>query len=375
MSQCRLAPLAALCAVIPLMAQGAAVEAAESRPPMPRYDHIFVIVMENKGFDQLMGHSDWTPNLHRLAGRYGNATQFYAETHPSEPNYIAMVGGDTFGIRDDDAYYCKPALKDEFCPASQRPDYPDHTIHARSLADQLSEKHLTWKGYFEDLPAPGSLAPRWPSDKNPVPGKPDALYAAKHNGFVNFASVNGLSEKERAKLFVDFPALDADLAAGRVPNYAQIVPNQCNDMHGLGDVANVPSDCKERRDPVGLIKRGDAVVGALVDKIMASAVWREKGNSAIVITFDENDGDERDAGVQGCCGYDPASKANRGGGRIPTLVITSHGAGPVSDPTPYNHYSLLRTTEAAFGISEYLGHAAEADKGVTVMSPLFAVKP
>jgi phosphatidylinositol-3-phosphatase len=369
MSRCILMPLAVLGALLPLVAPGAAADR-----PMPRYDHVFVIVAENKGYDQLMGHPEWTPNLHRLAARFGNATQFYAESHPSEPNYVAMVGGDTFGIRDDDAYYCKAGLKDEFCAASLRPDYADHTIHARNLADQLAEHHLTWRGYFEDLPAPGSLVPRWPSRQDPAEGKPEALYAAKHNGFVNFASVNGASDAARKQVFVDFRALDADLASGQMPNYAQIVPNQCNDMHGLGG-ANVPADCSERGDPVGLIKRGDAVIGRLVDKIMASPVWGQAGNTAIIVTFDENDGSERDAGVQGCCGTDPASKANFGGGRIPTLVITNHGPGPLSDATPYNHYSLLRTTEAAFGIGEYLGHAAEADKGVTVMAPLFAVKP
>ena len=341
---------------------------------MPRYDHIFVIVMENKGFDQLMDRPDWTPNLHRLSARFGTATQFYAETHPSEPNYIAMVGGDTFGIHDDDAYYCKAGVRDEFCPSSLRPGYADHTIRARSLADQLSEHHLTWKAYLEDLPAPGSLMPRWPSASSPAEGKPEALYAAKHAGFLNFASVNGAPESERKRELVDFRALDADLASGDMPNYAQIVPNQCNDMHGLGG-ANLASDCNELLNPVGLIKRGDAMIGALVDKIMASPVWGGKANTAIVVTFDENDGDERQAGTQGCCGYDPASKANQGGGRIPTLVIVNHGPGPLADPTPYNHYSLLRTTEAAFGIGEYLGHAAETDKGVTVMSPLFAVKP
>ena len=341
--------------------------------PMPHYDHIFVIVMENKSFDQLMDRPDWTPNLHRLAAAHGNATQFYAETHPSEPNYIAMVGGDTFGIRDDDAYYCKPGATDEFCPASRRPDYADHTIHARSLADQLSEHHLTWKAYLEDLPAPGSLVPRWPNAASPAAGKPDALYAAKHVGLVNFASVNGAPESLRRQVLVDFHALDTDLASGHMPNYAQIVPNQCDDMHGLGG-ANVPPDCNERQNPVGLIKRGDAMIGQLVDRIMASPVWREKANTAIVVTFDENDGDGRGAGTQGCCGYDPASRTNQGGGRIPTLVIVNHGKGPVSDPTPYNHYSLLRTTEAAFGIGEYLGHAAETGKGVTAMSPLFAVK-
>jgi hypothetical protein len=96
---------------------------------------------------------------------------------------------------------------------------------------------------------------------------------------------------------------------------------------------------------------------------------------AIVITFDENDKDERHSAHQGCCGHDPQSKANFGGGRIPTIVIANHGVRGLVDPTPYNHYSLLRTTEAAFGINEYLGHAADADRGVVAMSALFAVPP
>jgi hypothetical protein len=71
---------------------------------MPRYEHIFVIVAANKGLDQLMGHPDWTPNLHRLSARYGTAMQFYAETYPSKPNYIAMVGGDK--KRSKGAQFC-----------------------------------------------------------------------------------------------------------------------------------------------------------------------------------------------------------------------------------------------------------------------------
>ena len=92
----------------------------------------------------------------------------------------------------------------------------------------------------------------------------------------------------------------------------------------------------------------------LVDKIMHSKVWSEPGNIAIVITFDENNKEARNSGVQGCCGYDPNSKANFGGGHIATIVITNHGPRHVADPTPYNHYSLLRTTEAAFGITTIL---------------------
>ena len=87
---------------------------------VPRYEHIFLIIEENKSYTEIVGDQSVAPNINRLAKEYGLATQFYAEVHPSEANYIAMLGGDTFGIHDDDAYYCKPKSSDPFCPASGR---------------------------------------------------------------------------------------------------------------------------------------------------------------------------------------------------------------------------------------------------------------
>jgi len=343
---------------------------------MPHYDHIFVIISENKGFEQIMDHPQWTPVIHKLAKEYGLASQFYAEVHSSEGNYIAMLGGDTFGIHDDDAFYCKAGMKDEFCEKTQKPDYADHDLTAPSLMDQMAEKGLSWKAYMEDIPSAGSLVPRWPTRAYPVKGSPNELYAAKHNGFVSFKNVNSEPYTELKQHLAGFSQLYADLDSGDVPNYAHIVPNQCNEMHGMGndDGPNVPADCNGDTNLAGLIKRGDAEIGMLVDKITHSKFWSAPGNSAIVVTFDENNSEARKSGQQGCCGYDPKSLANFGGGHIVTIVITNHGPRHVVDPTPYNHYSLLRTTEAAFGIDRYLGHAADTDKGVVTMTPLFAVK-
>jgi phospholipase C len=349
--------------------------AAAAAAPVPLYDHVVVIIAENKGFNQLMDHPEWTPELHRLAKDYGLATQFFGEVHSSEGNYIAMLGGDTFGIHDDDAFFCKPGLKNQFCEKSDRPDYVDHNITARSLMDQMTEKGLTWKAYMEDLPGPGSLVPQWPTANYPVKGMAHALYAAKHNGFVSFKRVNEEPYPQLMMHMVGFSQLDTDLASGDLPNYAHIVPNQCNEMHGRGarDGPDVPPDCLGSNE-AALIRRGDAEIGRLVDKIMQSKVWSASGNTAIVVTFDENNDAERHSGAQGCCGYDPDSLANFGGGHIVTIVITNHGPRGVADPTPYNHYSLLRTVEDAFGISEHLGHAADTGKGVVSMAPLFAVK-
>ena len=139
-------------------------------------------------------------------------------------------------------------------------------------------------------------------------------------------------------------------------------------MHGRDAGPDVPADCR-KSDRAALIARGDRLIGELVDRIMHSPLWRTADNSAIVITFDENEKDERQGGDQGCCGSDRSS----GGGRIPTVVITNHGPRGVVDDRPHNHYSLLRTIKAAFGIEEYLAHAADERNGVITMTPLFAV--
>jgi phospholipase C len=365
-------------AILALACRGAA---ATSDPPpgagtttvtasVPRYAHIFVIVAENKGYDLIIGPHTHAPNINRLAQQYGLASQFFAEVHPSEGNYIAMLAGDTLGIHDDDAYYCKPGTHDKWCPKSQRRDYVDHTFTVRSLIDQLQARGLTWKAYMESLPEPGSLAVRWPTADKPVAGVPAQLYAAKHNGFVNFRNVQ--QDPARSSKIVDFETLYRNLAAGDVPNYAHIVPNQCNDMHGRDEGPDVPADCR-KTNLEGLIARGDRVIDEVVSRLMASAIWRSADNTAIVITFDENDKEDRAGPDQGCCGNEPGSAANSGGGRIPTVIITNHGPRGVVDDTPYNHYSLLRTTEAAFGIGEYLGHASDEHGGVRTMVPLFAV--
>jgi arylsulfatase A-like enzyme len=139
-------------------------------------------------------------------------------------------------------------------------------------------------------------------------------------------------------------------------------------MHGLRDVG-LPPDCASDNVP-GLIQRGDAVVGRLVERLRATAAWKAKENMAIVVTFDEGAGGVRG----GCCAVTPDAPSNYGGGHIPTIVITNHGPRGVTDRRPYNHYSLLRTFEDAFGIKRHLRHAGDGHKGVVSMTPLFAVR-
>lgn len=341
----------------------AAAAPAPAVEGVPRFAHIFVIIEENKDFDQILGGVD-APHIAELAKSYGDATRFYGEVHPSEGNYVALLGGDTNGIHDDDPWYCKPATTEPTCAgAGKETNYGDHTVYGPGLADQLLAAGLTWKAYLENLPAPGSLA-FIASDPSLDDGTTKtALYAAKHAGFVNFASVQ--SDPHREDHLVGFDRLEADLKSGHLPSFALIVPNQCNEMHGLVG-ARVPADCVASNKP-GLIRRGDAEIGRLVAELQATRAWKGRDNVAIILTFDEGAGGER----SGCCAVTPDAPSNFGGGHIPTVVITNHGPHGLADDTPYNHYSLLRTIEDAFGIREHLRHAADTDKGVVPMTRLF----
>jgi len=292
------------------------------RRTLPRYNHVFVVMMENQTYDQIIGNSA-APEINALARRFGLATSYYGVTHPSEPNYVASIGGSYFGIQDDAPYYT-------------------HTIAAPSLASQLEAKRLTWKTYQQSLPYPGYLGTTYPSASN-------ALYASKHNPFLNFATIQ--SKRAEVRKSVPWSQLSSDLANGHVPNLSYIVPNQCHDMHGTGSCAG---------DDTALIQAGDRTVGALVRAITRSPAWHS-GNNAIVITWDEDDYAANPA--PGCCDAVP------GGGHVATIVIANHGPRGVQDKTPYNHYSLLQTIQGVFrlGCLHYTCDTAN----VTPMARLF----
>jgi len=339
------------------LAVGAAGVSSAAPTPKPKkiphYSHIFEIMMENTSYGTIIGNPD-APDINALASTYGLATDYFGVTHPSEPNYVANLGGDYFAIQDDNQFYCTPALAttDANCAGTT----VDHTVSAPSLADQLTAAGLTWKGYFQSLPptpAPGAVVTSGPGANGPYtfkyPSNTVALYASKHNPFVNFTGTQG----DLTNMVPD-TQLGTDLAARKVtqvPNYSLIVPDQCHDMHGT-------STCT---DETGLIQAGDAYVGTTVSAIMHSKVWTH-GRNAIVVTWDEDDFSDSGQPGTGCCG------SNVGGGHVPTIVITNKTTTPTADGTAYDHYSLLRSMEDAFGLT-HLAHAGDA--AVPAMTPLF----
>ncbi len=333
------------------MAAPAGASATPLESKIQPYQHIVEIMMENQSYGTIIGSSQ-APNINALANEYGLATNYFGATHPSEPNYVASIGGSFFGIQDDNQFYCTPELAstDSMCTGTT----VDHTVSAPSLADQLTAAGKTWRGYFQSLPAiVGPVISSGPNANGPYtfkyPSASNALYASKHNPFVNFTGTQGALEN-----MVPDTQLASDLASGNIANYSLIVPNQCNDMHGTGGC-----------DPTTtLIQAGDNYVGATVAAITSAPFW-SRGNNAIVITWDEDDFSDEGQPGTGCCGADP------GGGHVVTIVIRSRrgaSGAHVVDGTPYNHYSLLQTMEVAFRVG-CLQHAC--DSVVPAMTPLF----
>jgi len=208
-------------------------------PGDPR--HIFLIVMENKEEGDVLGSPD-APYLNQLAARYAVADHYYAIRHPSLPNYLALLGGDTFGVDSD----CTDCFQD-----------------APNLADRLEAKGLTWTSYQEDLPTPCSLV----TDAG-------GTYALKHNPFLYFRAIR--DDPARCDRVVPLSRLDGDLRSGDVPNFAWVTPNLVHDTHD-GSVAD-----------------GDRWLAGFVPQILASAAWQQGGQ--LIITWDEGSSD------QGCCG-------------------------------------------------------------------------
>lgn len=397
------------------------VFAAEGPVPkgVPRLDHVYVIMMENHGYGQILDNPN-APFINQMAKSANAANNYFAVAHPSLTNYLEVVGGSNFGVLTDNNpdwhnSSCKPNLSSgtvatdnppspKICPiagtgtdaATPAVDTTNETtgspgennidgvqsipaatgISGKTIADQLAAHGLTWKSYQESLPASGADRVNFSdgiftdstdfSTLQPALDPPlsvsdvVSLYAVKHNPFAYFRNVQeGTDPNSSLANTVGFDGpqgLYADLRSGSVPSFAFIAPNQCNDQHGRGNAGPFcnfdPSDDGSQAglNPA-LIYQGDVTVQRIVTAIKSSKKWQHGGYQAIVLLWDEND-------------YSTAPNINQ----VLLVVDTNYGAHGVQSAQRYNHFSLLKTLEAAFGLP-CLNHACDA--GNKVMSDLF----
>ena len=270
---------------------------------VPNFQHIVIVVFENEEFGSVVGNSKM-PYFNKLARSYTLLTQYYAVTHPSLPNYIAMIGGDTLGITFD-CTSCRVV--------------PDDT---QSLPDLVEASGRTWKTYQEDMPS------------SCFAGTESGKYAMKHNPFIYFMPIR-LDAQRCNRSIVPLTQLSLDIAAGAFPNFIFVTPNMCNDAH----------DCD--------VRTADTWLEGFMNRLMPPLDQSDQPY-LIVLTWDEGQGNHS------CCGL-PAEA----GGRIATILVSPQAKNGFQDSTPYTHYSLLKTIESAWGLP-YLKHAADTQTSVIV---------
>ena len=193
-----------------------------------------VIVEENHSYEEVIGNAAM-PYLNSLASTYGLATNYSGVSHPSEPNYLAMISGSIWN---------NPA---DLTP--QQGTYPGPTF-----VDQLAAAGIGWKAYMEGMPTACDLTDTFTGD-----------YDVNHNPFMYFSGIrNTPSQCNRVVPFTQFAT---DLNTGSPPPFMFVSPNLINDMH------------------TGSFQQGDAWLQQQIPLVLASSWYREGG--IVIVTFDE----------------------------------------------------------------------------------------
>ncbi len=301
---------------------------------VPAFGHVFLIIGENTGFNQV-NKTDMPFFVGAVKPGAAWLTNYSGVTHFSEANYVAMTSGQFTACQQHDG-----------TPAACHQDVPN-------LFGQFDAAGLSWKVWAESMPG-GCFLSSAGSDATLNP------YAPKHNPAIFFDSIEGAggvwsaSSQSAECLANDTPAgttgpndmsiFNAATEAGTVARYNMIVPNLCEDAH---DSCNQP--------PGNRIMQFDRFLQREVPLIEASPAFGTDG--VLIITFDEGT----------LTSINNADKFGSGG-RTAFAVVS-----PLAVPGTYaqtaNHYSLLRTVEDGFGITSFLGNAAAVTPINTIWGP------
>jgi phospholipase C len=332
------------------------MQPAQVRTRRAPINHVFVIVLENNGYDETFGPNSPMPYLSTTLTRQGALLrQYYATAHVSLPNYIAMVSGQgpNAATQSDCQLYA------DLVPGVIGPDgqaigsgcvYPSSV---KTVADQLEERGLSWKAYLQDMETP-CRHPALNSHDESQQAKPGDQYATRHNPYVYFHSV--IDRPACAQRDVDLAQLPADLAhKSAAPQFSMIVPDLCEDGHDAPCVDGRP----------GGPAQADAFLQTWVPRITSSPALKDGG--LLAITFDEAENADSTA----CCGETSLNSpmpgiTGPGGGRIGMVLLgPSIPPGTFTDE-PANHYSFLRTIEDLFAL-DHLGYAATVSTGLPLV--------
>lgn len=270
--------------------------ASSTATTIPAFSHVFIIVMENESASAIYGNYS-APYFNQLAQQYAAAMDYFAVSHPSLPNYIALTSGTSTNFDGTDCTVGND------CHVSG---------NNSNIADKIEASGRTWTAYMESMPAPCAL-------------QNAGTYAVRHNPFVYYDDIRDGSNNRCATHDVPYDQADfaTTLANGPVPNFVWITPNLCDDGHDA---------CGG--DPIA---NSDAWLAQNVPPILGSNAFQQGG--VLFITWDEGTGDDA------CCGL------NHGGGQVAMLVISPLARRAYRSSGSYTHFSLLRTIEESWHLS------------------------
>lgn len=201
------------------------------------FAHVVLVVEENHSYAEVIGSSAM-PYFNSLAAQYGLATQYFADAHPSIPNYLMFTTGltETF----DDSF--------------------SGTISDDNVVRELTKAGKTWKAYAESLPSPAYL------------GADSGLYVRRHNPFTFLSDVQ--TSTSQAANIVPFTQFPADLASNSLPQYSFIAPNLMDDAHD------------------GSLSQADAWLQTNIAPLIANSGFQSNG--LLIVTFDEGNSSDFD---------------------------------------------------------------------------------
>jgi phosphatidylinositol-3-phosphatase len=357
-----------------------------SSSKLPPIKHVFVIMLSDQPYASAFGPSSASPYLSQTLEHRGELlVRYYAVAHEQLANEIALISGQ--GPTAETAANC-PNYSD-IAPATVGADeqvtgqgcvYPSST---ETLPGQLTAKHLTWRAYIEGMDEGGTGVPPAPAGGAcghpvlgaagggaPIPAAtPPAgqTYATWRNPFVYFQALIG--SPACASNDVGLNKLASDLSNPKnTPNFAYIAPDLCHD--------GSPTPCANGA-PAGL-GAAEGFLKQVVPEITGSKAYKENG--LLVITVDQAPSSGAFAESSSCCGQPqfpnlPAASSPlgpKGGGQVGALLLSPYIKQGVSQE-PYNHFSLLRTTEDLFDL-EHLGYAG-LSKVSSFEPSIFAAHP
>lgn len=390
---------------------------------IPHLDHVFVIMMENHGYNQLIANPN-APFIDKYAKSANLATNYFAIAHPSLTNYLEVVGGSNFGVHTDNApdwhnATCTPNLQSGIVatdvPASPNvcPIYgtgtdaatpaidctnevqcaagsndgennidgvksipADAHITGKTVADQFVEAGLSWKSYQESLPLSGpdlvgnsdgvytdqtDFSKVLPVITPPL-SQSDLvdLYAVKHNPFVYFRNVEGGENTENSYNNV------ADFE-GKHGLYADLSSGHVPQYSFIA-----PNQCNDEhgRGNAGAFCQFDPNDDGMQDGLNPALIYRgDVSVQQIVAAIHHSPVWEHGRNAIVLLwdedDYSVAPTINK----VVLVVDTNYGSHGRQSNNFYTHFSLLKTVESAFGLP-CLNHACDSD--TRVMSDLFA---